>query len=187
MSLVQSLYFIAVVPHQQLSERITTLKQDFSRKYNCFAALKSMPHVTLQNPFKRGPEAEVEMHLRLQEFFEKYPAIEIELNGFGCFDNPSNKVVFTAVVKNEKLLNLHKALMHYLQTELKFTPGETGYAYHPHITIANRDLSAENFRKAWPLYKDRPFNGAFKADCVYLFKHDYHRWQVLSRFELSKR
>ena len=109
MSLIQSLYFIALLPHQQLAERLTVIKHDFARNYGSSAALKTMPHITLQSPFKRSPEAEVEMHLRLQEFFEKYSAFDIELSGFNCFDNPSNKVIFADVVKNDQLFHLHKA------------------------------------------------------------------------------
>lgn len=185
MSLIQSLYFIALLPHKQLVERLTELKYDFSRNYASSAALKTMPHITLQSPFKRSPEAEVEMHLRLQEFFEKYSAFEISLNGFNCFDNATNKVIFADVVKNDQLFHLHKALMYFLQAELKFTPRETPYSFHPHVTLAYRDLSADNFRKAWAVYKDKPFKGVFKADAAYLLKHDYRQWQVLSRFQLK--
>ncbi len=187
MSLIQSLYFIALLPHKQLSERITELKNDFARNYNSAAALRVMPHITLQNPFKRSPETEVEMHLRLQEFFEKYPAFDIEMSGFNCFDKPKPKtnVLFVDVVKNEQLFQLHKSLMYFLQNELKFTPRETPYSFHPHITLAYRDLTADNFNKAWAVYKDKPFKGTFKADAAYLLKHDYRKWEVLSRFSLS--
>lgn len=185
MALIQSLYFIALLPHQQLAERITAIKNDFARNYGSSAALKTMPHITLQSPFKRSPETEVEMHLRLQEFFEKYKAFDIELNNFNCFDNKTNKVIFADVVKNEQLFQLHKALMYFLQTELKFTPRETPYSFHPHITLAYRDLTPENFSKAWTAYKDKPFKGTFKANAAYLLKHDYRKWNILSRFELK--
>lgn len=185
MSLVQSLYFIALLPHRQLAERITDLKNDFARNYASSAALKTIPHITLQSPFKRSPETEVEMHLRLQEFFENYSAFDIELNGYNFFDNSSNKVIFADVVKNDKLFHLHKALMYFLQTELKFSSRETPYSFHPHITIGYRDLTPENCSKAWAVYKDKPLKGTFKADAAYLLKHDYRQWQVLSRFQLK--
>ncbi len=187
MSLVQSLYFIALLPHKQLSERITEIKNDFARNYGTLAALKVMPHITLQNPFKRSPETEVEMHLRLQEFFEKQPSFDVELNGFNCFDKskPKTNVIFVDVVKNEQLFQLHKSLIYYLQTELKFTPRETPYSFHPHITLAYRHLTPDNFTKAFPVYKDKPFKGTFKADAAYLLKHDYRQWQLLSRFQLK--
>ncbi len=185
MSLIQSLYFIALLPQRELSERITELKNDFSRNYGSRAALKVMPHITLQSPFKRSPDAEVEMHLRLQEFFEKYSTFDIELNGFGCFDNKTSKVIFAEVVKKEQLFQLHKALMYFLQNELKFTPRETPYAFHPHVTLAYRDLTPDNFSKAWSIYKDKSFKGSFKADAAYLLKHDYRQWQILSRFQLK--
>ncbi len=184
MSLIQSLYFIALLPHQQLAERLTVIKHDFARNYGSSAALKTMPHITLQSPFKRSPDAEVEMHLRLQEFFEMYAAFDIELSGFNCFDNASNKVIFADVVKNDQLFHMHKALMYFLQTELKFTPRETPYSFHPHVTLAYRDLMADNFRKAWAVYKDKPFKGTFTANAAYPLKHDYRQWQVLSRFQL---
>jgi len=186
-SLIQSLYFIAVLPPKPLAERITAIKKDFAEHYGSHAALRLMPHITLQSPFKRSPDAEVEMHLRLQEFFESYPAFDISLNGFGCFDKPTpkSKVIYIDVLKNEQLFQLHKALMYFLQTELKFTPRETPYSFHPHITLGYRDLTPDNFNKAWAVYKDKPFSATFKIDAAYLLKHDYRQWQMLSRFSLD--
>ena len=185
MSLIQSLYFIALLPHKQLAERITGIKSDFARNYGAFKALKVLPHITLQNPVMRSPDAEVEIHLRLQEFFEKYPPFEVELNGFSCFDNAKSKVIFVDVVKNEPLNLMHKELVSFLQSELKFTPRESPYAFHPHITIAYRDLTSETFYKAWDYYKSQPFKGNFKVHTAYLLKHDYRQWQVLSMFPLK--
>lgn len=184
MALVQSLYFIALLPPAELSERITAIKHEFAKNYGSLAALKVMPHITVQSPFKRSPETETEIHLRLEDFFESFSAFEIELNGFGCFNKPApkNNVIFIDVVKNERLFQLHKTLMFFLQNELKFTPRETPYAFHPHITLAYRDLSRENFENAWEIYRQKKFNATFIADAAYLLKHDYRQWQVLSRF-----
>lgn len=185
MSILQSLYFIALLPDRELAERITNIKNSFARNYNCVAALKTMPHITLKSPFKRGPEVEVEMHMRLQHFFEQHNGFTVQLSGFGCFDNPKNKVIYINVLKNEQLSQLHKNLMSYLQSELYFREPETPFAFHPHITLGYRDLSPENFSQAWKVYEHAEFTGKFKVSAAFLLKHNYRNWEVLSMFQLK--
>jgi 2'-5' RNA ligase len=185
-SLKTSLYFIALIPHQELADKITTIKNDFARQYLSSKALKVMPHITLQNPFQRMESFETEFHLRLQDFFSAFRSFNIQLSGYDCFDNRNNPVVFIDVVKNDLLFDLHKKLIYFLREEMNFSAKESPYSFHPHITVAYRDLTTEQFNKAWPIYKSKPFEGSFVVDTVYLLKHDYRKWNVLSRFVLVK-
>ena len=186
MSLKPSLYFIALIPHNELAEKITLIKNDFARNFQSNKSLKVMPHITLQNPFIRMESQETELHLRLEDFFSKINSFKIQLSGYGCFDNEKNKVVFIDVVKNEFLFELHKKFIYFSREEMNFSNKETSYAYHPHITVASKDLSADQFIKAWGKYKSKTFEGIFTADSVYLLKHNFRNWDVLSKFDLRK-
>jgi hypothetical protein len=53
MSLKPSLYFIALIPHEQLSRNILAFQKDFALHYESSKALKVMSHITIQNPFQR--------------------------------------------------------------------------------------------------------------------------------------
>ncbi|MEP7169210.1 MAG: 2'-5' RNA ligase family protein, partial [Bacteroidota bacterium] len=186
MSLKPSLYFIALIPRSELSDKITTVKNDFTRHYHSSKALNVMPHITLQNPFSRMESFETEFHLRLQDFFSTLHAFNVQLSGYDCFDNKTNPVIFINVVKNDLLFELHKKMIYFLREEMNFSAKESSYTFHPHFTVAYRDLTDEQFNKASPIYKNKTFEGSFVSDAVYLLKHDYRKWNVLSRFDLVR-
>ncbi len=48
----KNLYFIALIPQQQLCEEITNFKNDFSVRFKSNKALKVIPHITLKAPFQ---------------------------------------------------------------------------------------------------------------------------------------
>ena len=79
-------------------------------------------------------------------------------------------------------MELRDKLMIKLREELRFPTSETPLSFHPHVTIAYRDLSSEDFRKAWAIYKDISFNVNFHVSRAYLLKHNFRQWEVLSEF-----
>jgi len=180
------LYFIAFVPPQEIAANITGLKVNFSKQYHCIKALKLFPHITLQKPFKRSPVDEAELHLNIQPLVESFRSFEVSLNGFGCFDKKNNKVIYIRVEENNSLAQLHRELMLLLRSALHFSENETDLVYHPHITVAYRDLSAEDFHKAWAIYKGKPFSAKFNVNKILLLKHNFRNWEVLSEFTLRK-
>ncbi|MDE5096246.1 MAG: 2'-5' RNA ligase family protein, partial [Trichodesmium sp. St11_bin5] len=52
MGLSKCLLFVALVPPENIQNQVTEIKEYFSRNYNSSHALKSVPHITLQPPFK---------------------------------------------------------------------------------------------------------------------------------------
>ncbi|MGZ5209988.1 MAG: RNA 2',3'-cyclic phosphodiesterase, partial [Kaistella sp.] len=52
--------------------------------------------------------------------------------------------------------------------------------FHPHLTVAYRDLTFENFKKAWEEYEKKTFEDSFLVDKICLFKHDSQKWNLLS-------
>lgn len=183
--MADSLYLIAILPPPELSRVLDLERKSFSEKYHTHKALKVMPHITLIAPFKRPANFETEIHLNLQDYFSDVSPFQIEIKGYGSFQKAS-KVIFYKIEKSKELLGMHQELVHFMRNNLKFSAAETSYMYHPHITIAYRDLTDENFEKAWAEYETKEFTSAFTCDKVYLLKHDYSRWQILSVFNLGK-
>lgn len=176
----ERLYFIAIIPPDKVSAEVTAFKEDMRDNYNSKKALKIIPHITLKAPFKL-PAQESE---RVSIWFEKIPAsagpFTVSLKGFGSFDNKHNKVIYVQPLVNAEMIALQKTIVTDFQEafpNISLSANET--VFKPHMTIAYRDLSDDNYNKAWPVYKDMEYNAEFTCNSFYLLQHNGQRWEVL--------
>jgi 2'-5' RNA ligase len=173
------LFFIAIIPPNQLREEIQEIKKTFLNKYKTRHALKSPPHITLIPPFKLRPDDVKILSKMLDDFVERQSSIEVDLNGYGCF---KPRVIFLNPVMSEKLNALHDALADMFYTcfpNLKSSERR----FHPHLSIAFRDLKPNQFNLAWKECRNLEFNASFKVDGLYLLKHDGQQWQEYQKFD----
>ena len=63
-----NLYFIALIPPDEIREEVKSLKEEMSARFRSSHALKSPAHITLQMPFKRDDSFEEEMYSTLHSF-----------------------------------------------------------------------------------------------------------------------
>jgi len=169
------LFFIALLPGEEIQREVTFFKQDCARRFQASHALKSPPHLTLIPPFA-WPQARLgELCGALAEFASGQPLFEVELHHFNCFPP---RVIFIDVVENQRLVALQLALFHFL----KNSPGledERGNRFHPHVTIAHRDLKPGVFPQAWDYFSKIAYQRTFQADRLTLLEHVGGRWGVL--------
>lgn len=177
-----NLYFIALIPDFQVRNKIKELKEELKAKFNTKSALKSPAHITLQKPFKLS---EHNLHFfieTLKVFAEQQQIFNIHLNGFGCF---TPRVIFIDVENHKSILNIHSELQKILKHELAFKENEISSKIHPHITIATRDLSKENFDKVWPSFEFREFKATFLVNSLFLLKHNGKSWDIYKEFQFE--
>ncbi len=177
----QNLYFIALLPPKNVSEQITALKQEIAQHYKSTRALRVMPHITLKAPFKLNNDK----HSQVLEWFRDIsitvPPFNIELNGFGAFDNNRSPVIYVKPIVSGELVKLQEDVIKCFEAEF---PG-CGISFiernfKPHMTIAYRDLQYSMFTKAWPNYKDRNYNAEFTVNSICLLQHDGRQWNVIA-------
>lgn len=178
-----NLYFIALIPDGALQERVRLLKEEIRERHGAARALRSPAHITLQMPFKRGAEAEYGLCSELEAFAVKQAPFPVRLSGFDCF---APRVIFLRVVDHSPIETLHGALARCLRDRLDFHSQELGERFHPHMTIATRDLSKQAFRKAWTEYKSREFDAEFDAKSLFLLRHNGHSWDVFREFAFAQ-
>lgn len=175
-------YFIAIVPHEKLCDEIVAIKQDFADTYNSKGALRSPAHITLHMPFLWKEEKEEKLLNELAAFKFDTSNFDITLNNFSRF---GERVIFIDVEKNEVLNSLQKQLVRHVKQMLNlFNQDEDLRGFHPHITVAFRDLKKEQFKKAWQAYKEKEFKAAFNCASFALLKHDGKRWNVYKTLPL---
>ena len=175
-------YFIGIIPPSPISEQILEHKNYFKEHFQSRASLNSPPHITLHMPFDWKSEKEVELTDSLQRLSSILPKITVTLKNFGSFPP---RTIFVQVVPSETLDHLQYRLKKFCKKELGLFNAEyKDLPFHPHLTVAFRDLKKPMFAKAWEEYKDKLFDAEFLADRIWLLKHDGERWNPFREFVL---
>ncbi|MBH8577531.1 2'-5' RNA ligase family protein [Nostocaceae cyanobacterium CENA369] len=175
-----SRFFIALLPPQDIQEYANQIKQYFAENYASRHAQKSPPHVTLQPPFEWVDNNVSVLEASLSEFASKQKSLPMTLSGFAAFPP---RVIYIDVVKTPELLSLQADLMNHLEASLGIVD-EVGKKrpFAPHMTVAFRDLTRQNFKAAWPEFENRQLYFEFTADKLTLLIHDGRRWNIKSEF-----
>lgn len=173
----ESLYFIAIVPPQEIQNQITGLKKLVADKFGSKHALNAPPHITLHMPFKWKDKKRDQLLETIKVINEQVDAFEVELKGFDFFEP---RVVFVNVLENEMLNELQKAVISICRKELKLSNANyKDRSFHPHVTIAFRDLKKPMFYAAKEYFEKQEFNEKFNVNEVSLLKHDGGKWNVV--------
>lgn len=181
----QNLYFIAIIPPQEVCDEITAFKNDFADRFNSVKALKVVPHITLKAPFKL-PSVE---HAALVNWFQKlyinlYP-FTIELKDFGAFHNRYSPVVFVNPIMNASLYSLQKeVLKNFISTYPDIPVPGLELKFLPHVTVAYRDLQPQLFKEAWEEYSEKKYEATFEVVNFHLLQHDSKKWNIISTYPL---
>jgi 2'-5' RNA ligase len=178
------LYFIALIPHGGLREEIREIKERMRDEYDAGHALRSPAHITLQMPFKRRPAEEDLISVALAGFALKEKPFRVDLEGYGSFPP---RVIYIRVSNPEPVRALHARLRKMLLDGLGFGQHEVTKELQPHMTVATRDLTKTAFSEAWPVMQKEEFTGGFRAESIFLLKHNGRNWDILREFPFGER
>jgi len=173
-------FFIALLPPPDIQVQVNAIKQHFSDRYDSRAALKSPPHITLQPPFKWLSANLPALKQCLSTFANHREPVPVQLSGFAAFPP---RVIYINVLKTQELLMLQTDLMAYLETVLDIVdPVSKSRPFSPHMTVAFRDLTRQNFKAAWSEFQQQALQFEFRANYLTLLLHDGKRWNVSNEF-----
>ena len=176
------LYFIALVPPAPVRERVRALKLEIQQRFGAGHALRSPAHITLQMPFRLQSEFKEKLVEVLRQLAGMQHPFTIELEGFDCF---APRVIFIKIKDHEPVIALEKQLKPLLLKQQFLSTEATGFPFHPHMTIATRDLEEPAFIKAWAEFKDRLFHRAFEVSSLFLLRHNGSYWDIFKEFEFG--
>lgn len=172
-------YFIALVPPEPLLSSIQEIKQTMFDGYGTKGALRSPGHITLHMPFSWEEEKEERLLAELSAF-TFHTALQIQLKDYGSFEP---RVVFINVVESAPLLALQQALVKHVKQKLRlFNQSDDMRGFHPHVTVAFRDLKKPVFYKLWEHYQQESFWAEFDCSSFCLLRQHNQRWEVYREF-----
>ncbi len=176
----EALYFIAIVPPSPIHEEALALKEVFRDSYQSKAALNSPPHITLHMPFGFKLKKEEKLVRILEEFAAGQEAFTLEFKDFGAFPP---RVIFMDVEKNIALESLQAQLKLTCRQQLNLhNANYRERAFHPHLTLAFRDLRKAQFNQAWQEFQHKGYKAHFEVNSLWLLKHDGKKWELYREF-----
>lgn len=177
------LYFIAIVAPEEINKQVLEWKQYMLQHFNCKVALKSPAHITLIPPFDMPNTMQHEMEEQLLQFANQQPFFPIQLKNFAAF---KPRVLYVHVQPNTQLSDLQARLETYLLlTDLPIKKEDR--PFHPHVTIANRDLHKDDFPLAWQYFQQLSYEASFVANTISLLRHNGQIWEVANSFPLRNK
>lgn len=182
----EHLYFIAIIPPQDICDEITVFKNEMSELYQSKAALKIIPHITLKAPFKLAAPKHAGLFTWFEELYTGTESFEIELENFGAFHNKQNPVIFVHPVMNTALAIIQQEIVrsfHNHFPEINIMDVERKFS--PHITIAYRDLQFEQFEQAWSIFRNRAYKASFTVNEIHLLEHDGKKWNSIQKHKIQ--
>ncbi len=176
-------YFIAIIPPDPICEELQQLKFHFRDTFSSNASLNSPPHITLHMPFEWKVKKEKLLKDKLTDFFGSAKKFDVTLHDFGCFEP---RVIYVDVEKNDTLTELQKGLFKFCKKELNlFNAQYKELPFHPHVTLAFRDLKKPMFYKAWEEFMTKKFSATFLCTKITLLKYADNHWEILYQLDLS--
>ena len=171
-----NMYFIALVAPEEINEKILKWKHFMKDHFGCVVALKSPAHITLVPPFWMSPELEPDLENSIHEFSSQQNSFTIYLHNFSAF---KPRVIYVEVVKNTAIDSLQNSFTEYLLLQNKYPLDKDNRPFHPHVTIATRDLYKKAFQEAWEIFSPKEYNAEWKIDSISLLRHNKKNWDVI--------
>lgn len=178
----KSLYFIALVPPEPFREQAWKLKEYFRDHYNSKASLNSPPHITLCPPFNlTSPEDELVKALRKKG--AEFTPFEACLQNFGAFPP---RVIFIDVMPQPKMEELQGEVKQLVKNFAeKDSRLEEDRPFHPHMTLAFRDLDKQQFKAGWKEFNERELSYCWLVEEFTLLRHNGRHWEEAQQIALG--
>lgn len=179
--MANTLFFVALLPPPSLRKEIEQLQLIFRDEYSSSHALKSPPHITLLKPFQPEKSSLPEVVELLEQISRITIPFSVRLHNFSAF---KPHTIFIDVKKSAPLIELQQNIENTAHEYSDiFNYNYRKRSYHPHLSLAFRDLSETDFERAWQVFRTKKFKAEFRAKAFSLLKHDGERWQVEHTFK----
>lgn len=171
-------YFLALVPPPAILEKAEEIKAEIRDQFGIKYALKSPAHITLKMPFVYNEAKEQVLIEKLNTVITNQNNFSVSLGGVRTF---GRRVIYIGVEDSQELLNLQEKLRVFFKQELHLNVELSDSNYHPHMTLAFKDIKEMKFDKVLELVKSKSLSAKFNVDNIALLKRIDGKW-ILHHF-----
>lgn len=173
-------YMLVLNPHEELRNKITRLRNEFSETYKNSAALISKPHIALVR-FTQLEMMEERIVNRLKVVGMGFQPFKVALKDYGSFPSHTIFINVTTKVPVHNLVGEIRSAQRLMKLDNEHKPH---FIDEPFIVIG-RKLVPWQYEKGWLEFSHRQFTGSFIADNMLLLKRRLgdRSWMIAQRFE----
>ena len=174
--LFMKLYFVALVLPEERNAEIKHFKNLMLEKWGCKVGLKSPAHITLIPPFWMDETKEENFCKDIDALSKDIESFSISTNHFSAF---KPRTIFIEPVLTAPLKALKQATDMFCKTHTQYGAKADARPFHPHITIATRDLHKRAFAEAWLYFEHKKYAVQFEATGLGILRHNARDWDVI--------
>ncbi len=175
-------HLLVLNPHEELRNKILSVKKDFAERYKAPAAKFMKPHIALVR-FTHFGMMEEKIIQRLEAITMGITPFKVELNNYGSYPSHTILINITSKLPIQQLVKNIKEAQRLLKLNNEYKPH---FIEEPHIAIG-RKLKPWQYEQGWLEYSNRQFTGRFIADHMLLIKRKVgdKAYQITRRFEFQ--
>jgi len=171
------LYFVALIPQGEVKVQINHVKHQTGGRFGCRQALKSPPHITIIPPFRLQPERVEEMLEAVRGNFEAPVNLSVSFNGLGAFEN---RTIYLDIVADSGINSYDLVAKNLVATKPDLFPNVRFHdTFHPHITLANRDIPPGDFLEMMDYLKKKTLPESCNELSLEILHLDRGKWMIL--------
>ena len=171
------MYFVALVLPEVHNAEIKVFKNLMLERWGCMVGLKSPAHITLIQPFWMKEVHEENLIKDLDALCKPVQPFTIRTHNFAAF---KPRTIFIEPVLDAALNALKTQADNFCKTHAQYGAKADNRPFHPHITIATRDLHKRAFAEAWPLFEHKKYDASFEAKGLSVLRHNTRNWDVIA-------
>lgn len=178
-------------PPMKVVRDVNKLRVLISEKFDTGRSFDWEPHITIADKADI-PCSKVDLAMQEIEKACKTKPIMVNTEGLGFlkiknspFENPY--LIFIKVKVSKELQEFHDIIQEVVYRDFK-KPGLKWNNYMPHITLAYRDLTKENFIKAKKFFQNKKVKTDynFYVDNLHLMRMENGRIEEFKKFEIKE-
>lgn len=171
------MYFVAIMCPPETDKNVRQFKNWMKEQFGSVVALRSPAHITIIPPFWLELNNEEKLLESLEAFASDGNELHIQLDGFSSF---GKRVLFIRVLENPAMEEIKDQAVQHFAKSFGDLVRKDERPFHPHITIANRDLKPGDFEKAWLHFKGKNYKENFSSKTISLLKLTEGYWKLIA-------
>ena len=164
-----TLKLIAILPPTGIAEKVKQEQQFIADRWGPKHALRTPPHLTIIPPLAVNPTSFNAIKRMAAVIASGMNPFTIQLKGYGAF---KPRVVYIHPVIPPAMQTLYRQWRDALEVELpQLLDRYPDLPYHPHLTLAHRDVYPDQFSSIWRHYQGRSFDAHFEVKSFWILHH----------------
>lgn len=165
-------YFIALLPPEPIFSQLEALKKIAQGQFQSAGALLSPAHLTLHMPFEWPKKKELQLIQALSTI--SFQAFDIRIEGIQGF---APRVIFAEALLSNALSQLREQIIRQMKQLQLFNESDNRRGFHPHYTIAFRDLKKQKYPEALAYFQQHhSFQVQFTQTNFSLLRKEEKHW-----------